>query len=106
MQTADLLKPVLERDKGLRASGLLSHIGLYEIAGYDKLLYITDGGINIAPDLKQKVEIIRNAVAVAHALGVEMPKVAALAAVETVNPAMQSTLDAAASVQNGTTRSD
>lgn len=96
MQTADLLRPVLERDKGLRASGLLSHVGLYEIAGYNKLLYITDGGINIAPDLRQKVEIIRNAVAVAHALGVEMPKVAALAAVETVNPAMQSTLDAAA----------
>lgn len=96
MQTADLLRPVLERDKGLRASGLLSHVGLYEIAGYNKLLYITDGGINIAPDLRQKVEIIRNAVAVAHALGIEIPKVAALAAVETVNPAMQSTLDAAA----------
>lgn len=96
MQTADLLRPVLERDKGLRSSSLLSHVGLYEIAGYNKLLYITDGGINIAPDLKQKVEIIRNAVAVAHALGLEMPKVAALAAVETVNPAMQSTLDAAA----------
>jgi phosphate butyryltransferase len=96
MQTADLLKAVLERDKGLRTSGLLSHVGVYEVAGYAKLLYITDGGINIAPDLKQKIEIIRNAVDVARALGVEMPKVAVLAAVETVNPSMPSTLDAAA----------
>ncbi len=96
MQTSDLLKAVLERDKGLRGSTLLSHIGVYEVADYGKLLFVTDGGINIAPDLKQKVEIIRNAVEVAHALGLEVPKVAVLAAVEMVNPAMQSTLDAAA----------
>lgn len=96
LQTADLLKAVLEKDKGLRSTGLLSHIGLYEVPGYGKLLYVTDAGINIAPDLKQKVEIIRNAVYVAQALGNQMPKVAALAAVETVNPAMPSTLDAAA----------
>jgi phosphate butyryltransferase len=96
LQTADLLKAVLERDKGLRTTALLSHVGLYEVTGYHKLLYITDAGINIAPDLRQKIEIIRNAVDVARALGVEQPKVAALAAVETVNPAMPGTLDAAA----------
>jgi phosphate butyryltransferase len=96
MQTADLLKAVLERDKGLRTGALLSHIGAYEIENYPKLLFITDGGINIAPDLKQKVEIIRNAVDVARALGVEQPKVAVLTAIETVNPSMPSTLDAAA----------
>jgi len=96
MQTSDLLRAVLERDKGLRTTGLLSHIGVYEVPGYPKLLYVTDGGINIAPDLKQKADIIRNAVDVARALGVERPKVAVLAAVETVNPAMQPTLDAAA----------
>ena len=96
IQTADLLKAVLERDKGLRTNRLLSHVGLYELRGYHKLLFITDGGINIAPDLKQKMDIVRNAVMVARALGVEKPKVAVLAAVETVNPAMQSTLDGAA----------
>ncbi|NCC75653.1 MAG: bifunctional enoyl-CoA hydratase/phosphate acetyltransferase [Clostridia bacterium] len=96
LQTADLLKAVLERDKGLRTNRLLSHVGLYEINGYHKLLFITDGGINIAPDLKQKADIITNAITVALALGVEKPKIAVLAAVETVNPAMQPTLDAAA----------
>jgi phosphate butyryltransferase len=96
LQTADFLKAVLEKDKGLRTNALLSHVGFYEIEGYPKLLCITDGGINIAPDLRQKVEIIRNAVEVARALGIECPKVAVLAAIETVNPAMPSTLDAAA----------
>jgi phosphate butyryltransferase len=96
MQTADLLKAVLERDKGLRTGALLSHVGAYEIDSYPKLLFITDGGINIAPDLKQKIEIIRNAVDVARSLGVDQPKVAVLAAIETVNPAMPSTLDGAA----------
>ncbi len=96
MQTADLLKPVLERDKGLRTNRLLSHLGVYEMRGYHKLLFITDGGINITPDLKQKMDIVRNAVLVASALGIAKPKVAVLAAVETVNPAMQPTLDAAA----------
>lgn len=95
LQTADLLKAVLERDKGLRTDALLSHVGAYEVSGYHKLLYITDAGINIAPDLRQKIEIIRNAVDVVRALGVEQPKVAILAAVETVNPNMPSTLDAA-----------
>lgn len=96
LQTADLLKAVLEKDKGLRTSRLLSHVGIYELRGYHKLLIITDGGINIAPDLKQKVDIVRNAVSVARALGNDCPKVAVLASVESVNPAMQCTLDAAA----------
>jgi phosphate butyryltransferase len=96
LQTADLLKAVLERDKGLRTNRLLSHVGVYEVRGYHKLLFITDGGINIAPDLKQKIEIVRNALPVAAALGVVQPKIAVLAAVETVNPAMPCTLDAAA----------
>ncbi|NLB43682.1 MAG: bifunctional enoyl-CoA hydratase/phosphate acetyltransferase [Clostridiaceae bacterium] len=101
LQTADLLRAVLERDKGLRTTGLLSHIGLYEVYGYSKMLFVTDAGINIAPDLKQKVEIIRNAVFVARSLGVTTPKVAVLAAVETVNPNMPSTLDAAALAKMG-----
>lgn len=96
MQTADLLKSVLERDKGLRGTALLSHIGACEVAGHRKLIFVTDAGINIAPDLKQKVEIIRNAVQVVRSLGIDKPKVAVLAAIEQVNPAMPSTLDAAA----------
>lgn len=96
MQTADLLKSVLERDKGLRGTALLSHVGACEVVGHNKLIFITDAGINIAPDLKQKAEIIRNAVQVVRALGIDRPKVAILAAVEQVNPAMPSTLDAAA----------
>ena len=96
MQTSDLLKSVLERDKGLRGTALLSHVGACEVAGHNKLIFITDAGINIAPDLKQKAEIIRNAVQVVRALGIDKPKVAILAAVEQVNPAMPSTLDAAA----------
>jgi len=96
LQTADLLKSVLERDKGLRGTALLSHIGACEVAGHHKLIFVTDAGINIAPDLKQKVEIIRNAVQVVRSLGIDKPKVAVLAAIEQVNPAMPSTLDAAA----------
>ena len=96
MQTADLLRAVLDREKGLRGGQLLSHIGLYQLNAYHKLLMVTDAGINIAPDLRQKADIIRNAVKLAQALGIEHPKVAVLAAVEVVNPAMPGTLDAAA----------
>lgn len=96
LQTAELLRAVLEKEKGLRTGNLLSHCGVFEMPGYHKLLLVTDAGINIAPDLKQKMQIIQNAVAVMHSLGVERPKVAVLAAVELVNPAMPATLDAAA----------
>ena len=96
LQTRELLGAVLEKEKILRDGVLLSHIGLCEVPGFERLLYVADGGINIAPDLKQKVAIVENVVAVAQALGLARPRVAALAAVETVNPAMPSTLDAAA----------
>lgn len=64
--------------------------------GYDRYTIVTDAAMNIAPDLEQKAQIIKNAVRVAHSIGIDMPKVAPLAAVEVVNPAMQATLDAAA----------
>lgn len=96
LQTSELLHAVLEKEKGLRTGNLISHCGLYEIPGYPRLLLVTDAGINITPDLKQKTQIIQNAVALMNALGVVRPKVAAVAAVEMVNPAMQATLDAAA----------
>jgi len=87
---------VLDKEKGLRTNRVLSHVGIFEVENYPKLLFISDAGINIAPDLKQKAEIIQNAVNVANRLGMEKPKVAVLSAVEVVNPAMQSTVDAAA----------
>ncbi len=96
VQTADLLRVVLDKDIGLRTNRILSHLGVLEVPAYNKLLFITDGGINIAPDLKAKADIIQNAVDVARCLGIEKPKVAILAALELVNPAMQCTLDAAA----------
>lgn len=96
IQTADLLRVVLDKEKGIRSNRVLSHVGIYEVEGYPKLLFVTDAGINISPDLKQKAEIIQNAVYVANRLGIQKPKVAVLSALELVNPAMQSTVDAAA----------
>ncbi|HCM18517.1 MAG TPA: phosphate butyryltransferase [Firmicutes bacterium] len=94
--TADLLRAVLDKEHGLRTGRLLSHVGLLQAEGYDRLFYLTDGGMNIAPTLVQKVDIINNAVDMAHLLDNPQPKVACLAAVEVVNPDMPATLDAAA----------
>ena len=96
IQTAELLKVILDKEKGIRTNRVLSHVGIYEIDSYPKLLFVTDAGINISPDLKQKAEIIQNAVYVANRLGIQKPKVAVLSAIELVNPAIQSTVDAAA----------
>jgi phosphate butyryltransferase len=93
--TAQILKAVLNKEYGLRTGSVLSHVAAFEVKGYDRLLFVTDAAMNIAPDLSQKAQIIQNAVDVARSLGVDTPKVAPLAAVEVVNPAMQATLDAA-----------
>lgn len=94
--TADILRAVLDRDEGLRTGRLLSHVAILEVPAYHKLLFMSDGGQNIAPDLQQKKEIAQNAVDMARSLGIEKPKVAALSAVEVANPKMPSTVDAAA----------
>ena len=94
--TSDLLKAVLNKEAGLRGKGLLSHVMVYDIPSYHKLLFLTDGGMVTYPELKDKIEIINNAVEVAHALQINVPKVAPICAVEVVNPSMQATLDAAA----------
>lgn len=96
LQTADLLKVVLDKERGLRTNRVLSHVGIFETGYYPKLLFCTDAGININPDIKQKAEIIQNSVNVAIKLGIQKPKVAVLSAVEIINPAMPSTIDAAA----------
>jgi len=95
MASSILLKAVLNKEWGLRSGHLLSHIGFIQPQNTDRILMITDGGMNIAPDLDQKKNILENAVETAHNLLIDMPKVAALSAVETVNPAMQSSVDAA-----------
>ena len=96
LDTSILLKAVLNKETGLNAGRLVSHVGLAQVDHYHKLLFMTDAAINIAPTLTEKVDIIRNAVDCAHALGVETPKVALLAAVEKVNAdKMPCTADAA-----------
>ena len=94
LNTADLLKAVLNKEMGLRGEGLLSHVMLYDVPTYHKLIFLTDGGMVTYPELKDKIGIINNAVKVAHKLNIEKPKVAPICAVEVVNPAMQATIDA------------
>lgn len=95
INTADLLRAVLDKDHGLRTGRVLSHAAIFEVPGFDRLLTVTDGGMNLAPTLTQKADIIQNTVALVRALGISPAKVAVLAAVEVVNPDMQATLDAA-----------
>ncbi|MDQ0430090.1 phosphate butyryltransferase [Planomicrobium stackebrandtii] len=94
--TAVLLKAVLNPEYGLRTGSVMSHIAAFEVPGFDRLIFVTDAGMNISPDLPQKVQIIQNAVQIARSVGVELPIVAPLAGVEVINPNMQATLDAAA----------
>ena len=93
--TSTFLKAVLDKEVGLRTGRLLSHVAVMELPAYPKIFFITDGGMCVKPDLTAKVDIINNAVDVAHKLGIETPKVAVLAAVEVVNPEMPETADAA-----------
>lgn len=97
--TADLIRGVLDKERGLRTGKLLSQVIVFHVPHLSRLMVMTDAAINIAPTLEQKADICRNAIAVAHALGVAEPKVVLLTAVEFVNPAMPATLDAAALVQ-------
>ncbi|MFD1926612.1 phosphate butyryltransferase [Sporosarcina siberiensis] len=98
ISTSIILKEVLNKEYGLRTGNILSHVAAFEVSGYDRLLFITDAAMNISPDLITKAQIIRNAVAAAHSCGVLEPIVAPLAAIETVNPAMIHTTDAASLV--------
>ncbi|MEK6263699.1 MAG: bifunctional enoyl-CoA hydratase/phosphate acetyltransferase [Clostridium sp.] len=97
--TSDLLKAVLYKEAGLRGKGLLSHVMIYDVPTYHKLLFLTDGGMVTCPELKEKIEIINNAVVVAHALQIDVPKVAPICAVEVVSLSMQATIDAAVLTQ-------
>jgi phosphate butyryltransferase len=92
--TADLLKAVLDKEEGLRSGRLLSHVAFFQSPYYHKIFCVTDAAMNIAPDLEAKVQIIQNAVDACRGIGVENPKVAVAAAVETVNPKMEATVHA------------
>ena len=94
LETKTFLKSVLNKEVGLRTGKMLSHVCVFEIEGINRLLFFTDVAFNTYPTLADKVNIINNAVEVAHACGIECPKVASLCAVETVNPKMQPTVDA------------
>ena len=96
INTADLLRAVLDKEIGLRTGRVLSHTAVFDLPGFDRLLLVTDGGMNIAPTLQQKADIIQNSVELARVLGITPAKVAVLAAVEVINPDMPATLEAAA----------
>lgn len=94
LQTADLLKAAVNKEKGLRTGNAMSHVAILQIPSYHKLIAITDGGMMMYPNAEEKKQIIENAVDVFLAMGYEKPKVAVLAAVENVNPKMPETVDA------------
>lgn len=96
IQTADFLRAALDREIGLRAGRLISHVAAFDIPGLDRLVLVSDAGVVVAPTLEQKADIVRNAIDVAHRLAIVQPKVALLAATETVNPKIPATVDAAA----------
>ena len=95
VDTAVIMRAILNRDNGLRTGRMISDVLALEIEGYDHLFLVTDPAMSIAPTLEQKVDLVRNAVDIAHALGNDNPKVAVLAAVEKVNEKMPCTVDAA-----------
>ncbi|MGL6106716.1 bifunctional enoyl-CoA hydratase/phosphate acetyltransferase [Romboutsia sp.] len=94
LDTSILLKAVLDKEYGLRTDSLLSHVMVYQLKNYHKLLILTDGGMNISPTYEQKEKILKNAIQAAQSLGIDTVKVACLAAKEKVNPKMEATVDA------------
>ena len=96
LHTDELMGAVVHRDTGLRTDRRMSHVFVLDVPTYCKPLLVTDAAINIAPTLDEKVDIVRNAIDVAHAIGIKRPKVAILSAVETVEAKIPSTIEAAA----------
>lgn len=95
LHTDDLLRAALRRDRGLRAGRRFTHVFVMDVPGQPHPLLVTDAAINIEPDLQAKIDITQNAIDLAVSIGIEMPKVGVLSAVETVNPAIASSIDAA-----------
>ena len=99
INSSDFLRAVLHKEEGLRTGRLLSHLGAFEIPGQKKLLFITDGGMNIAPTVEEKKEILLNSMLALQAMGIKEPHVAVLTANEAVNGKMPATVDAQTLVQ-------
>ncbi|MDE3240525.1 MAG: bifunctional enoyl-CoA hydratase/phosphate acetyltransferase [Paracoccaceae bacterium] len=96
LHTDTLMHAVMRDGTGLRGARRISHAFIFDVPSYPHMLMITDAAVNITPDLKEKADIVQNAIDLAHVLKIEKPKVAILSAVETVTPRIQSTIDAAA----------
>lgn len=96
VDTSIILKAVLDKEIGLRTGSVLSHVAVFDVPGYDRLFFVTDAAMNLAPDLQTKKLIIENACQIANALDIEEPKVAVVCAKEKVNPKMPDTVDAKA----------
>lgn len=94
VDTSIILKAVLDKEIGLRTGNVLSHVAVFDVPGYDRLFFVTDAAMNLAPDLNTKKQIIENACQIAHALDIAEPKVAALCAKEKVNEKMPDTVHA------------
>ena len=95
LHTDELLSAVVSSSRGLRTARRMSHVFVLDVPAYPRPLFITDAAINIYPDLEVKVDIVQNAIGLARDLGIEQPKVAILSAVETINPRIPSTIEAA-----------
>ena len=98
VDTSIILKAALNKEFGLRTQNRISHVSVMEVPTHHKLIFMSDGAMNIAPTLDEKRQIIENSVKIAHALGIETPNVGVLGAVEKVNPKMEATVDADALV--------
>ena len=95
LHTDEFMSAVVKKETGLRTASRISHVFILDVPTYPRPLFLTDAGINIYPDLEDKVHIVNNAIGLAHALGIAIPKVAILSAVETINPKIPSTTEAA-----------
>lgn len=96
VNSSDFLRAVLSPEGGMRRDRILSHLAIYEVTGYYRLIYMTDGGLNVSPSLEQKKSIMQNAIEFLHAIGMDEPKVAILSANEKVDPKIPATVDAQA----------
>jgi phosphate butyryltransferase len=96
LKTPQILGAALNRDRGIRERELLTHVGLFEVPGFDRIIYMSDSGVILSPTIEQKVGIIQNVVEVAHKFGLERPRVAILSATEVVNPRVPNSIEALA----------
>jgi len=96
LKTPQILGAALSHERGIRDKKLLTHVGLFEVPGFDRIIYMSDSGVILSPTIEQKLVIIQNVVEVAHKFGLERPRVAILAATEVVNPKIPNSIEALA----------